>query len=144
MFNKTQTIILWWKNITAERTVSGAGSNFNFILVITPSVPSEPMKRSIASIFSLQKYPAVFFVVSILVAGIIKSIFVPLFVWIDNLNLSAKTLPLSNTSKSPVGKTISIPRTKSRVGPYLKVFEPEALVAIVPPRKQFSSVGSGG
>jgi hypothetical protein len=39
---------------------------------------------------------------------------------------------------------ISIAETKFLVEPYLNVFDPEAFVATVPPRKQFSSVGSGG
>ena len=39
---------------------------------------------------------------------------------------------------------MSSSKTKFLVGPYLKVFSPEAFVAIVPPIKQLSSVGSGG
>ena len=45
---------------------------------------------------------------------------------------------------SPEASTTSRERTYFRVDPYLKVLEPEAFVAIDPPKKHsFSLVGSG-
>ena len=133
-------------NGTSARHIAGRRRSTRSVTsVITPSVPSDPMKRSIRSMSGAAKYPADTF----LTRGIRYVGTGILAVRSDsttskNPSRLAVVFPRSTSSTSPLASTTVNARTQSRVVPYLNVAAPAALVATMPPTKAPAKVGTGG
>ena len=133
-------------NGTNARHIAGrAGRTRSVTAVITPSVPSDPMNRSMRSIAGAAKYPADRFGTSGIRYGgtgirAVRSDSATS----KNPSRLAFVLPRSRSSTSPLASTTVSARTHSRVVPYLNVAAPAAFVATMPPTKAPVKVGTGG
>ncbi len=126
-------------------TMFGAGETvLKVISVMTPSVPSDPMKRSMRSIPGAAWYPADRLATSGMRYVGTGTDTRPLAVSIARRPCSARCAPRRKSSTVPSASTTVNASTQSRVLPYLKVAAPAAFVATMPPANAPVNVGAGG